>query len=229
MPTKSKYSAEKKIQIVEDCLSGEMSINCACKQLGVQRQTLDTWIRLYKARGIAGLIPASRRLKYPVEIKYQAVQDYLTRKESLNRICARYNISRHGLLQQWIKRYNNHGDFQEPNSGGAIYMVKGRKVSLEERIEIVSRCIAGKKDYGKTIEQYGVSYQQVYTWVKKYEAQGIEGLQDLRGRRKAPFEMSEIEKLRAQIKLKEAENRRLQMENDLLKKLAELERGRGET
>ena len=37
--------------------------------------------------------------------------------------------------------------------------------------------------------------------------------------------MSEVEKLRARIKLKEAENYQLRMENDLLKKLAELEGG----
>ena len=37
--------------------------------------------------------------------------------------------------------------------------------------------------------------------------------------------MREVERLQAQIKLQAAENRRLQMENDLLKKLEELERG----
>ncbi|MDT2238220.1 hypothetical protein P7H19_20895 [Paenibacillus larvae] len=37
--------------------------------------------------------------------------------------------------------------------------------------------------------------------------------------------MSEVEKLRAQNKLLQAENRRKQMEIDLLKKLDEIERG----
>jgi regulator of replication initiation timing len=37
--------------------------------------------------------------------------------------------------------------------------------------------------------------------------------------------MTEVEKLRAQLKLKEAENMRLHMENELLKKLEALERG----
>jgi hypothetical protein len=36
--------------------------------------------------------------------------------------------------------------------------------------------------------------------------------------------MSETDKLKAQIKLEQAKNLRLQMENDLLKKLAELEK-----
>ena len=103
-------------------------------------------------------------------------------------------------------------------------MNKGRKTTQEERIEIVGYCIANDKKYGETIERYGVSYQQLYSWVKKYEASGVEGLSDRRGKRKDEASMSETEKLKAQIKLKEAENYRLRMENDLLKKLAELER-----
>ena len=104
-------------------------------------------------------------------------------------------------------------------------MAKGRKTTLDERIEIVSRCIAENKDYGKIIEQYGVSYQQVYGWMRKYEKDGVDGLTDRRGKRKPESEMTEVEKLRAQLKLKDAENLRLQMENELLKKLEELERG----
>jgi hypothetical protein len=38
--------------------------------------------------------------------------------------------------------------------------------------------------------------------------------------------MSEVDQLRARLKLKEAENLRLQMENDLLKKLEVVERRR---
>lgn len=104
-------------------------------------------------------------------------------------------------------------------------MTKGRKTTLEERIEIVSHCIANNKDYGKTIEQYSVSYQQVYGWVRKYEKDGADGLDDRRDKRKDETSMTEIEKLKAQLKLKEAENMRLQMENELLKKLEALERG----
>lgn len=104
-------------------------------------------------------------------------------------------------------------------------MAKGKKTTQEERIESVSHCIANNKDYGLTIEMYGVSYQQIYSWVRKYEADGIDALSDRRGKRKDGASMSEMERLVAQLKLKEAENLRLQMENDLLKKLAALERG----
>ena len=104
-------------------------------------------------------------------------------------------------------------------------MTKGRKTTQEERVEIVSYCLTNGKDYGRTIDRFGVSYQQIYSWVRKYETKGVDGLSDRRGKRQDEASMTEVEKLRAQVKLKEAENYRLRMENDLLKKLAELERG----
>lgn len=47
-------------------------------------------------------------------------------------------------------------------------MTKGRNTTYEERIEIVSYCIEHGNDYTGTIEKYGVSYQQIYSWVRKY-------------------------------------------------------------
>lgn len=68
--------------------------------------------------------------------------------------------------------YNGHKDLQITRSGNALYMTKGL-TTLDERIEIVSYCIANGKDYGAAIEKYGVSYQQVYNWVRKYEEKGV--------------------------------------------------------
>ena len=63
-------------------------------------------------------------------------------------------------------------------------MTKGRKTTWEERIQIVLDCLGNGKDYQRTAETYGVSYQQVYQWVKKYEDGGDEALKDKRGRKK---------------------------------------------
>jgi hypothetical protein len=65
-----------------------------------------------------------------------------------------------------------------------------------------------------------------YSWTTKYETDGIEALQDKRGKRKTVDKMSEVEKLRAQNTLLEAKNKRQQMEIDFLKKLEEIERRR---
>ena len=103
-------------------------------------------------------------------------------------------------------------------------MTKGRNTTLEERIEIVGFCIESGRDYAKAIEKYGISYQQIYSWIKKYEELGPEGLTDRRGKRKDEASMTELEKLQAKNKLLEAEKKDLQMEVELLKKVWELER-----
>lgn len=226
MPQKGRLLAEEKVKIVEKYLSGTLGPAEFKQRYGANEHTLYDWVRIYKQRGAAGLVPSAKNRRYSPKTKHQAVAEYLSGGGSQRDICLKYDISDKHILRDWIKRYNGHEDFAQPNSGGGIYMAKGRTTTLEERIEIVSYCIANNKDYGKAIEQYGVSYQQIYGWVRKYEKDGAEGLSDRRGKCKDQDSMSEVEKLRAQLRLKEAENLRLQMENDLLKKLEELERRR---
>lgn len=105
-------------------------------------------------------------------------------------------------------------------------MTKGRSTTLDERIEIVSYCIANGKDYGAAIEKYGVSYQQIYSWVHKYESKGLNGLVDKRGKRKPLDEMTEVERLQAENKMLKAENKQKEMEIAVLKKVQEIERRR---
>ena len=55
----------------------------------------------------------------------------------------------------------------------------------------------------------------------------MEALRDNRGKRKHQDEMSELEKLRAEVKILKAEKARAEMEASFLKKLEEIERRRG--
>ncbi len=96
-------------------------------------------------------------------------------------------------------KYNSHERLKE--YGGKSNITKGRKTTYEERIEIVTYCIENNKNYDLTAQKHEVSYQQVYTWLKKYEEKGIDGLVDNRGKKKHENNMSEIDKLRAQNKL----------------------------
>lgn len=225
MPQKSRIPSEKKIEVVEKYLRGEMSPTQIFDELGTTWSSLRRWTILYESFGVEGLIPQPKSRKYSPELKSKVAIEYLSGGSSMKSLCSKYSISDEHVVRRWVKKYNSHEDFKQPNNGGAIYMAKSRNTTLDERIEIVSHCIANNKDYGKTIEQYDISYQQIYGWVKRYEKDGADGLVDRRGKRKSESSMTEIEKLYAQLKLKEAENRRLQMENELLKKLGALERG----
>ena len=164
--------------------------------------------------------------KYSVELKMQAVQSYQAGEGSLREICRKYGISDKHVLQDWIKWYNGHRELKKRSSAkGEIYMTNGRKTTQEERAEIVAFCIEHNKDYGLTVETYNVSYQQVYAWVRKYEAGGVDKLKDNRGRTKPMEEMTEVEKLKAEMKILEAKNRQLEIENAFIKKLQELKGG----
>ncbi|MGM0124594.1 hypothetical protein IGI37_001972 [Enterococcus sp. AZ194] len=104
-------------------------------------------------------------------------------------------------------------------------MRKARETSTEERLTIVLDCLTQNKNYGAMALKYQVSYQQVRNWVKRYEEKGAAGLEDRRGRRigTQPSRTPE-EELRNRLAQSESKNRQLQMENDLLKKVRELER-----
>ena len=222
MPQKTKHSPAEKIAIVEAYLIGELSAGEIKHIKEIPYSTLYKWVRLYKQRGAAGLFPALKMKKYTPEVKQSAVMDYLNGAATQLAICKKYDISDTKMLRQWIKKYNGHKDSK---NGGEIYMAKGRTTTFEERIEIVSHCISNNQDYSKTIKAYGVSYQQIYAWIRKYEKDGADGLIDRRGKSRPESSMTEIDKLQAKLKLKEAEVLRLQMDNELLKKLEELERG----
>lgn len=165
-----------------------------------------------------------RNKKYSKELKLQAIQEYQSGKGSLAEICRRNGISSDTRLREWIKWYNGHKEIRASRGAGReIYMTKGRKTTQAERVEIVAFCIEHGKDYPLTIQTYGVSYNQIYSWVRKYEERGVDGLADGRGRTKPLEEMSEMERLRAENRLLRARNLDLEMENALIKKLKELE------
>lgn len=117
------------------------------------------------------------------------------------------------------------GNNLKSTSKGLSRMHKGRKTTFEERVEIVNFTIAHGKDYQAAIEKYGVSYQQVYSWVRKFEKDGHLGLQDRRGKGlESKPNLTAEEELQLKIKQLEERNRLLEMENGLLKKLDEIHR-----
>ena len=163
---------------------------------------------------------------YSAELKLQAVQDYLAGKGSLRQLCKQYGIKDKKQLRNWISCYNGHKDFKERSGArGEIYMTKGRKTTQEERSQIVAFCIEHGKDYALTVETYQVSYQQIYSWVRKYEASGVNGLVDRRGKTKPVDELTETERLRQENRMLQAKLKDKEMEIALLKKLRELRGG----
>ena len=98
-----------------------------------------------------------------------------------------------------------------------------RKTTLEERKEIVDYCINHNRNYKNTATKFDVSYSQVYSWVKKYDTDGADGLTDRRGCHKTDAEVDELERLkRENLRLKRQLEEK-DMVVELLKKVKEFE------
>jgi transposase len=200
MGRKFKISSEEKIFAVQDYLSGKRGATQIQKELQIDSKTFREWLLKYQLHGKDGLKPIRKNTFYSRELKHQAVQEYLSGSISKMQLCYKYKITNHSILSQWIKRYNSHQRMRPQNSIGDKIMTTGRKTTFEERVKIVSFCIANEENFTEAAEKYQVSYQQVYTWTKKYKENGPEALQDRRGKGKNSAIMSESEKLAVQVK-----------------------------
>ena len=226
MGRKFAVSYEERVDAVEKYLRSEYSISDLSKQLRVGKTTIKQWLASYQSLGLDGLVETAKNFSYSSELKEAAVIYYLSGTGSYRDICIKYGIKSSRQLRDWISKYNGHEKLKSSGTGGVPIMTKGRNTSFKERNEIVKYCIEQQNNYAETAQKYQVSYQQVYSWTTKYETNGVEALQDKRGKRKTSDKMSEIEKLKAENKLLEAKNNRQQMEIDFLKKLEEIERRR---
>ena len=224
MTKNRRIKTEEKIKIAQKCIEGKVSITEVSKQIGVGRTTVREWVAKYQSEGSLGFLNHEKNRVYGAELKAQVVEEYLLGTESLLELCKKYKIRSKTQLRDWIKVYNSGKDFKHKMSGGSR-MKKTRKTTQEERIEIAKDCIANGNNYGETALKYQVSYQQVYTWVKKFSELGEAGLEDRRGQRTAQQEpRTEEEKLRVEIAQLKHELYMTRMERDLLKKLEEVER-----
>ena len=224
--SRGKLTDEERMAAVQEYLKGEGSYAAIAEKYKISAVRLQDLVCATKEKGIDSIISQENNRKYSSELKEQAVKEYLSGKSSQYVICAKYEIKSRSILQKWISWYNSGKNFKEhTRSGRGITMNQGRKTTHEERAEIVAFCIENGKDYGLAMEKYGVSYQQIYSWVRKYEAKGVDGLTDRRGKAKPKDELTEADRLRMENKILQAKLKDMEMENKLLKKLRELQGG----
>lgn len=226
MSRKSKYSIEQRVQACEDYRNGTRSLEEICITLGTPRkETIREWLKKYEKYGISAFHEKSYNKSYTKEFKIQVVEEYISGQSSLGELIVKYDISSTTQLRNWISVYNANRELKDYCPKQEVYMAEARrKTSIEERKEIVDYCIEHNRNYKETASIYDVSYSQVYSWVKKYDAYGEEALTDKRGRHKADDEVDELERLRREnIRLKRQLEEK-DMLAELLKKVQEFER-----
>ncbi len=224
MGRKPKYNKEIKIDTVIQYLSGDKSMVNLANTLSLDVSTIRAWVSEYRHLGESAFQEKPRNKSYSKELKEEAIQAYLNGEGSYKTISLKYGLSSKSILINWVRKYNKHEPIEDYDPKGDVYMKPTRKTLLEERIEIVKRCIDHDNDYKGTAELYDVSYAQVFNWVKKYNKLGEEGLIDRRGQKKIESSLTEVEKLERKIKQLEYQLQLKEKEEIIIKKLMEVER-----
>lgn len=222
--SKSKRSAQWRIDIIQKYLSGEGSYAVLAEEYGIGQTTLRDWVHRYLEHGETCFIVKRGNKAYSRAFKIRCVEEVLSGSETVNNIVAKYNISSRSVLNRWIMKYNANMELEDYEPKREVYMAEARrKTTLEERKDIVAYCISHNNDYKGTASKFDVSYSQVYSWVKKYREDGERGLEDKRGHHKGDDEVDELERLRRENKRLKQQLEERDMLCELLKKVRELE------
>ncbi|ARM73657.1 transposase [Listeria monocytogenes] len=224
--TINKTSFEQRLFVVQEILEKKKSRNLVSKETNIPNSTIRDWVQRYQNVGEDGLRPYKTRVLYTAEVKKNAVEEILYQGETQRAVMRKYNISPSYVLRTWISTYNKKKELK--STGRRCSLMSSRRPSAKttqlQRMEMVQYTLEHELDYQATMKKYGVSYQQIYTWVKKYTSLGIKGLQDKRGRNKPIEEMSELDQLRLENKRLRHRNEFLEMDRELAKKLRELKK-----
>ena len=219
-----KFTPEQKANIAKEYLDGFASSIELAKKYNVNNYTIRRWAHRYEKSGILAFLKEKKN-QYSADFKIFCVEQYMQGNMSMEDIIVTYNISSDSVLQNWISCYNANRKFKNYNPKKEVYMAEARrKTTIEERKEIVKYCLAHDRNYKETASNYDVSYNQVYTWVKKYDIKGEAGLLDKRGQHKSDDEVDELEKLRRENFRLKRQLEEKDMVVELLKKVKEFER-----
>lgn len=223
--SKSPHTPEFRAMVSQEYLDGIGSYRFLAERYNIGTKTLQEWVAKFRIHGIDAFITQAGNTSYSSDFKIMCVEAVLSGEGSIDDIVAKYNVSSREVLRNWIKLYNTNKELKDYDPKREVYMADARrKTTLEERKEIAEYCIAHNRDYKGAASKYGVSYSQVHSWVRKYDALGADGLTDKRGRRKTDEEVDELEHLRRENLRLKRQLEEKDMVVELLKKVKEFER-----
>jgi transposase len=217
---KSPHSPEWRTMVSQEYIDGQGSSCDLEAKYSVNAKTIRRWAQRYKEQGILAFERGKGNSKYTSSFKMLCVELYISGKMSMDEIVAKYNISNWGVLNNWISSYNANRALKDYDPKREVYMAEARrKTTLGERKAIVEYCINHNHDYKGAAATFDISYSQVYSWVKKYDANGEEALVDKRGCHKTDDEVGELERLRRENTRLKRQLEEKDMVVELLKKV----------
>ena len=156
-----------KLEAVQTVLNNQASISAVSKDFSAAQSSLRDWIRKYKKWGVNRIRPYKIVGNYPPQIKHDAVIDVVKNGLLISEVLQKYDISDRLVLRNWIRLYNERKQWK-PKRLGLSSIKSGRSTSFTERIEIGEYTLKHGRDYQAAIQKYGISYQQIYNWLKRW-------------------------------------------------------------
>lgn len=233
MGRRSNYSPEFKLKCVKEYLNGK-SYSRVARENSLPKDgyhSVKGWVKKYLQNGYTAFEYSSVNTKYSDDLKRKAVQDYLNNKGSYRQIALKYGISSDTVLRKWVLAHNVGLQTEETSMKDKKIRQKSEKrskavkFSQEKKAEAVKWCVDHDHNYQAAATEFGCSYSQIYSWCSKAENNGMDALEDRRGKRKPQEILSSEEQLKR-------ENEGLRKENEILRRQAELlkklnQKGRG--
>ena len=222
--SKSPHTPEFRAMVSQEYLDSLGSYDSLAAKYQIGSTQLREWIAKYRQHGLSAFQSTKGNAPYSSEFKTLCAEAVLSGQGSVDDIVAKFNISSRKVLRDWISMYNANRELKDYDPKREVYMAEARrKTTIEERMEIVQYCIEHDRNYKDTASLYDVSYSQVYSWVKKYDADGEDGLSDKRGHHKTDGEVDELERLRRENLRLKRQLEEQDMVVELLKKVKEFE------
>lgn len=162
----------------------------------------------------------NKNRKHNAVFKLEAVKEHLS-GESLTSVAMKHGLSR-SLLTRWVDRYGAHG---------VEGLLPKRKEyhSAEFKLKVVTHYPSQALSLRDCCSHHGIAHEgTVLSWVRRYEASGIHGLREQRGRPKLMKKDKSSKNVHVPTRVEELEkeNLYLKAENELLKKLEALAQAR---
>jgi transposase len=228
MESKYKYNKEEKQKACAEYHRGVSSLRTISKEVGCNAETIRKWYLKYTQYGLDAFNVSTSRKKYSEEFKLKVVKSYLIGNYTMSELSVKYKISA-SMVQRWVKKYNSCKDIENTITKEEIDTMKSRKTTYEERLEIVNWVISNQMDYKEAANRYSITYALIYKWTKAYLKDGEEALQYKKRGPKPPKplkkqNLSEIERLKIELKEEQALRKRRELEIKILKKKEEFEK-----
>ena len=136
------YSTTTKLRLLSQFQNVNESLKVFADYHNVGAGSLKRWIQQHLTGGLANLERPVHNRRYPKKLKLRAVRDYRNHRLPTKEILLKYDIRGLSQLRNWVILYNNG---KEPVRKRVRKM--GRKVSYDEKIEIVKWVLKHNHDY----------------------------------------------------------------------------------